>query len=385
MKTTLITLAFLTFTFSSFCQSDTCLCEDDLAAPVAGEFQDLVFVDCGEPNLESHFPNFTDNCDSDLEITSVVNTSTAETTVLESLNSFGNLEVNWSLLIFDLDEVDLQFFELDSASIDYDEENNSAHVYGRTISTSDPSAILDFDVHLIEASSWDEWSNLDRPTSYRDDSGLGADHYEDWTYYLIGSNSTLTGQGSLEGTLLTMAHAPSSDYFGYQEGFAAHGFSAQNGSGGWFYCSGDLEYENEVSQIIAAGDLVFNYQTCTQTTYDVQITATDDCGNSTLVTQQFKTDLSSFDPENCACQIQGCTNPEASNYNPEASVQQGTCVGCLGDFDENGNRDTADLLTFIGFYGCEADCEGDLNQDGNVITSDLLIFLSNFGKNCNPD
>jgi hypothetical protein len=55
---------------------------------------------------------------------------------------------------------------------------------------------------------------------------------------------------------------------------------------------------------------------------------------------------------------------------------------CLGDLNFDGTINTADLLLFLGAFGCNSDCIADL--DGNLVvnTSDLLLFLGLFGTNC---
>lgn len=65
------------------------------------------------------------------------------------------------------------------------------------------------------------------------------------------------------------------------------------------------------------------------------------------------------------CSIVGCTYDQASNFNPEANVDDGSCTFD----DDNGNQNE----------GC-----ADLNLDQVVGTSDLLILLSQFGNECTP-
>lgn len=64
---------------------------------------------------------------------------------------------------------------------------------------------------------------------------------------------------------------------------------------------------------------------------------------------------------------------------------EGTEVGeCTGDFNQDGNRDVADLLFMLQFFGCDQNCgEADMNGDGNVTQADLLTFLPMFGIPCN--
>ncbi|MCB0761038.1 MAG: hypothetical protein KDC12_05895 [Flavobacteriales bacterium] len=58
--------------------------------------------------------------------------------------------------------------------------------------------------------------------------------------------------------------------------------------------------------------------------------------------------------------IYGCTYPDADNYDPQATYDDGTCTGPSG-----------------------SGCVGDLNNSLHVDTSDLLIFLGAFGNVCN--
>ena len=61
--------------------------------------------------------------------------------------------------------------------------------------------------------------------------------------------------------------------------------------------------------------------------------------------------------------VGGCTYDSAENYDPQAGVDDGSCVfnfqpvedGCYFDFDDNGDVGSADLLTFLSAYGsvCE--------------------------------
>jgi hypothetical protein len=58
---------------------------------------------------------------------------------------------------------------------------------------------------------------------------------------------------------------------------------------------------------------------------------------------------------------------------------------CFGDFNNDQEVNTSDLLIFLGNFGSPCICLPDLNGDGEVDTSDLLLFLSAFGSNCpNP-
>ena len=55
---------------------------------------------------------------------------------------------------------------------------------------------------------------------------------------------------------------------------------------------------------------------------------------------------------------------------------------CIGDFNADGQRDTADLVIFLGQFGDNGNLLCDLNDDNTVNTADLTIFLGVFGDPC---
>ncbi len=55
---------------------------------------------------------------------------------------------------------------------------------------------------------------------------------------------------------------------------------------------------------------------------------------------------------------------------------------CLGDFNDDGQINTADLITLLSGLGCLIDCPTDINGDGLVNTTDLIAFLGLFGGGC---
>ena len=73
--------------------------------------------------------------------------------------------------------------------------------------------------------------------------------------------------------------------------------------------------------------------------------------------------------------VLGCTDVEASNYNPAATLSFGLCL-LPGDFDEDGAFTVADLLVLLDVFGCESCPDEDLNDDGVVSIGDLLIWLA---------
>jgi hypothetical protein len=52
----------------------------------------------------------------------------------------------------------------------------------------------------------------------------------------------------------------------------------------------------------------------------------------------------------------------------------------LGDFNQDGFVNSADLLLILSEFGCSVTCQTDLNGDGAVNTADFLLFTSVFGQ-----
>lgn len=62
-------------------------------------------------------------------------------------------------------------------------------------------------------------------------------------------------------------------------------------------------------------------------------------------------------------------------------VEEDEVAPCLGDFNSDGFRNVADLLTMLAEFGCVG-CMTDMDGDGATDTSDMLTFLSLFGVDC---
>jgi len=88
----------------------------------------------------------------------------------------------------------------------------------------------------------------------------------DWDiYYLNGDMSYLQGSGSLDNSLLSLNHAPSNQFFGFQVGDGANDRNCNYGAGGWFSWEGTIKGENAVG---AMGDVLVDLSDCNQNTYD---------------------------------------------------------------------------------------------------------------------
>ena len=81
--------------------------------------------------------------------------------------------------------------------------------------------------------------------------------------------------------------------------------------------------------------------------------------------------------------IPGCTDPDADNYNPNATTDDGSCtVACAGDFNGNGIIEVSDVLVTLGEFGCISLCVADIDGDGIVGVTDILYLLGQFGDPC---
>ena len=82
---------------------------------------------------------------------------------------------------------------------------------------------------------------------------------------------------------------------------------------------------------------------------------------------------------------QGCTDPEACNYDPAAEANDGSCEyeSCVlfGDSNGDGVVDVLDLLEVSNNFGCTEDCEmGDANGDGVVNVLDFIVIALLLGR-----
>jgi hypothetical protein len=90
-----------------------------------------------------------------------------------------------------------------------------------------------------------------------------------------------------------------------------------------------------------------------------------------------------------------CDDTNGNVYPGAPSTQEGIdndCDGivnpdeempCMGDFNEDGARNVADLLMLLGEIGCTGpSCMTDMNDDGSVNSGDMVGFLGIYGTDC---
>ncbi|NQU68542.1 MAG: T9SS type A sorting domain-containing protein [Candidatus Marinimicrobia bacterium] len=81
--------------------------------------------------------------------------------------------------------------------------------------------------------------------------------------------------------------------------------------------------------------------------------------------------------------IEGCTDPDASNYNPDASIDDGSCVYNIpGDITQDGAVDVVDVVFMVNVILQETllpeaqMIAGDLYQDGVITILDLVWLIN---------
>ena len=90
--------------------------------------------------------------------------------------------------------------------------------------------------------------------------------------------------------------------------------------------------------------------------------------------------------------ILGCTDASAFNYNPEANIDNGSCVsiitGCLDsvacNYDSTANVDTECVFAQM-YYDCQGGCLNDLDSDGICDELEVSGCVDNTACNYNQD
>ena len=117
-------------------------------------------------------------------------------------------------------------------------ENGVAHITGQVQDISNAAAILNVNIVYDNGVSGADW---DGGFKHDQSCPVTTDITDSWTVYVMNAGlSYLIGEGDLDGTLLTLTHAPASEYFGFQIGEMANDRNCNYGAGGWFSYNGTL-------------------------------------------------------------------------------------------------------------------------------------------------
>lgn len=136
-----------------------------------------------------------------------------------------------------------------------------------------------------------EWFN--GVHGFKADCGGIAANANEWEYFILQSGATMTGWGSFAGSALTLEHAPTNEYFGYQLGTGANNYNGdENGFGGWFGYSGTFRANQnaQFSNVFGAGDVCVVINCCPRYYAVRQWVATDCSGNSSVCEQTISWD-----------------------------------------------------------------------------------------------
>jgi Secretion system C-terminal sorting domain len=144
---------------------------------------------------------------------------------------------------------------------------------------------------FTDGMAWAAWSNQTFPTNFKADCGGVAANHFDWMYYrlLDTPGVELVGYGAYAGSSLSIKHAPSNKYFGFQLGVGANNYNNSYGFGGWFSYQGQFYINgtpyNSNGNIMGGGDFAFTLDCCPNYQIHRTWTATDCSGNSATCSQ----------------------------------------------------------------------------------------------------
>ncbi len=253
---------------------------EDHTAPTLSQLPADMTVTCSDiPSI----PNIVamDNCDNDASVIftqEIANGVQADSTCsLQTAESaFGPIAL-WLPGLSGL-TINYVFGAADGMFV-RDDAHGTAHITGQVFNSVNPAQSWMIDFHLVQKRNWTQWSALGR--SYKDDMNLAGNSFIDWTYYELDPSSTLTGAGSLEGSVLYLTHAPTNFYYGFQLGQAANNRNDAYGISGWFDYNGTVN-GNSVS---GHGDINTNMECCQEQMIVRRWVVQDCAGNTTIHTQ----------------------------------------------------------------------------------------------------
>ena len=278
----------------------TCTATDDCGNSTTIS-QTVTAFDMTAPELVGVPEDVTIDCDDDLptppEVTAIDNCGGEVTVEFEEIRNGGEaltcelsqpaLPVcpdteNWAMRLFDT-EVGEFFSNGSTTFAEFDD--GTARIIGTVTDNEDPNSGYSIDARFQNRMTWEEWSNQDFPTSFKDECGTGG--FESWDYYVFAPGSTITGFGRYAGTVFTLTHAPENLFFAYQVGLGANNVNESNGNGGWFFAEGELIVDGQsLGQVRTAADFAFDGDCCQSYEVVRTWTATDCSGNTSEVGTQ---------------------------------------------------------------------------------------------------
>ena len=80
--------------------------------------------------------------------------------------------------------------------------------------------------------------------------------------------------------------------------------------------------------------------------------------------------------DNSALLVEGCTDEQAYNFDPNAAMAEPESCAYPGDYNGDGTYAIDDLLQMLSQFGCSGCPSGDMDIDGIVGVGDILAFLT---------
>ncbi|MDA0945664.1 MAG: T9SS type A sorting domain-containing protein [Bacteroidetes bacterium] len=153
---------------------------------------------------------------------------------------------------------------------------SGVHVVMTARNVADDDGILHVDAQFASLMTWQEWLDTPGNESFKSDCGLG--NHEEWLYTVL-TSGTITGEGSLAGTSLSLMHQPMNEYFGFQFGEGANNKNGNFGFSGWYYYSGTLSLNGNQSNVMGSGDLFGDLDFLQDWSTTLEYCVTDCAGN----------------------------------------------------------------------------------------------------------
>ncbi|MCC6600044.1 MAG: T9SS type A sorting domain-containing protein, partial [Crocinitomicaceae bacterium] len=265
---------------------------NDETSPIFSEYPESTQIECGAPIPDAPVITAIDNCNGEVEVTmeqfASGNTppegAEAECVLVTPARPANNpcgYPVDWAMALFSMPNT-YKYYQVTAGSLV--QVGNSLHLIATMTSAADSTSGFYVDAQFDNGMNWAQWSTQSFITGFKADCGGIAANHQSWIYYIMNnSNSTLTGFGNFNGSYMTLHHAPSNNYFGYQLGDGANNYNgANNGFGGWFVYSGIFFVNGEEvtpGSIAGAGDFALEIDCCADYTITRCWTAADCSGN----------------------------------------------------------------------------------------------------------
>jgi len=140
----------------------------------------------------------------------------------------------------------------------FEDSSNMAYIRAEYTEIEDSTSFWTLEMELSNGMNWDEWSTQEFPTSYRNDSEMVGDEYQDWSYYIM-TCGQLIGSGNREGSHYDLVHAPINNFYAFQLGYIANNWNSSFGATTWTTGSGNYTDVLENEEFSVSSQFTFNF------------------------------------------------------------------------------------------------------------------------------